>query len=553
MFSRWDSSASLQYPGGSEITIRPEGAGQSPEEKESTLRNLTSVVGALVMCLLVAAGPVCATDDNVRAELEKVKKELEDIRKERAKDQEDMRKERAANKPVGTGVVDKMIGNRYGPDATVTTKTGKLTIGGLLQVWYYSIQNDNLGFFGGAARPIGDTNEGKDNDSFAIRRAELKFTMDISENVTAVVLIDPAAGFANRPSFNTNLGTSLGSATASVSDSAPEVGTTRLQDAFINYHGVIPHHDFQIGQFIPFIGNEGIVGSGALDFAERSMIGQLGNAYDVGLSAHGTWWDDRFQYWLGVYNTPTSFLAPLWQNRADNNDEKSLAVRMLVRPVWKNETWGSLELGASGQWNKLGEAGGDDLAVAQVDGLNVPNADESRYYFWAEYKPGGPVKGWWMKGEYAKIRGVQQSGEWTLTDLNGTDYWVMGTTASQTNPRAFDTDGWYVSTGYKLEDSIFKDDLPNWFKPFEFCFRYETYGNIQVADLARPDLRHDVWKSSIYTAGINYYIKGHNAKIQVNYSWANEPAEDHDGSLPNPRLIRDVRNDNLVVNFQVAW
>ena len=520
-------------------------------------------VWAIPVLVLALFGPAFGADDDLRATVEKLKKEVEDLRKERA-----------ASKPVGTGVVDKVIENKYGPNAPVTTKTGKLTLGGLIQVWYYSIQNDNQGFFGdragGTQARAGDTNEFKDNDSFALRRAELTFNMDIHENVTAFVKIDPAVGFVNRPSFYTNLGTSLRSAAGggAATDATPANGTTRLQDAYINYHGVIPHHDFQIGQYKPYIGNEGIMGSASLDFAERSMIGQLTDARDIGLTVHGTWWEDRFQYWIGTFNTPTSFLAASNQNRADNNDDKSVTGRMLVRPVWKDETWGSLELGASGQWNRTGEAGGDDLGTARVDGLNLAGANEWRMYHWAEYKPGGPVKGWWIKGEYAKIHARVASGRWTVTNLNGQNYWVMDTATGQLHPREFDTSGWYVATGYKLEDSVFKNDLPGWFKPFEFCFRYETFGNIQVAKLfdGTRDLdpytagvqgysqyRHDVWNSSICTAGVNYYIKGHNAKIQVNYSWVNEPAEAHDGSLPTPRLIRDVRNDNLLVNFQVGW
>jgi hypothetical protein len=159
-------------------------------------------VGLIVFGLF---GPAFGADDDLRATVEKLKKEVEDLRKERA-----------ASKPVGTGVVDKVVENKYGPNAPVTTKTGKLTLGGLVQVWYYSIRNDNLGFFGdragGTQAGTGDTNEFKDNDSFALRRVQLRFTMDVHENVTAVVMIDPAVGFVNRPCFNTNLGTSLRSA-----------------------------------------------------------------------------------------------------------------------------------------------------------------------------------------------------------------------------------------------------------------------------------------------------------------------------------------------------
>ena len=56
-------------------------------------------------------------------------------------------------------------------------------------------------------------------------------------------------------------------------------------------------------------------------------------------------------------------------------------------------------------------------------------------------------------------------------------------------------------------------------------------------------------QSMEYTAGLNYYLKGHNAKIQINYNIVNEES----GVSRSFRQVREVRNDNLVVNFQVAW
>lgn len=44
--------------------------------------------------------------------------------------------------------------------------------------------------------------------------------------------------------------------------------------------------------------------------------------------------------------------------------------------------------------------------------------------------------------------------------------------------------------------------------------------------------------------------KGNNAKIQLNYNWVDEPNENNNKSA---RGFREVRNDNFVVNFQVAW
>jgi len=507
---------------------------------------------ALALIGLVAIGlpfrAQAASDSDLKKELESLKREIEDLRKERT-----------AARPVGTGVVDKMVDNKYGPDAVVKTKQGKLTIGGLLQVWYYNIENDNLGFYGDLDHhaPTGDTNEGYDNDSYAIRRARVNFTMDIHENVQAFIQMDLANSFDGR-TVHAISNTGLRGPTLWTRDTDGNDFVNPLVDAYIKVHGLLPHHDSMIGQFQPKVGMEGVQNDGTLDFVERSMIGQLAAGRDVGSQLHGTWMDDRIQYWLGVFNTPGTWLdQDTNTNRADNNDLKSFLVSAQFRPVWKNETWGSLELGGTYQFNKTGEAGAGEYEYVGTDGLNIRETDNTRIYAFASYAPGGPVKGWWLKGEWAWMRGRVQSdyrydataawvGDWPLVD--------------QEYPGVLDTQGWYVSTGYKLSDSIWADDLPWWLKPCEFTFRYQTYGNIQQADVTYGvdnlgDRRHQVFKTSIYTAGLNYYIKGHNAKVQINYNWVREPNDEHGGQylLGSDSHNRGVRNDNLVVNFQVMW
>ena len=62
-----------------------------------------------------------------RDDINKLKKEIENLRKEVK-----------GRRPVGDGPVgraDALVGNKYGPNATVKTRQGNLKIGGLLQVW----------------------------------------------------------------------------------------------------------------------------------------------------------------------------------------------------------------------------------------------------------------------------------------------------------------------------------------------------------------------------------------------------------------------------------
>src|SRR6185503_13290782 len=83
----------------------------------------------LSICLLAG---MAAAGEVTQSEYSQLKKEVEELRQRLS-----------SRAPVGTAsaTVDQCLDNKYGPNAVVTTRQGKLTIGGLLQVWYYSIQN----------------------------------------------------------------------------------------------------------------------------------------------------------------------------------------------------------------------------------------------------------------------------------------------------------------------------------------------------------------------------------------------------------------------------
>ena len=164
----------------------------------------------ILAALILALGPFLAAggEEDLRSEVSALRRELDEFKKERAfyKTQHGQISSGTAEK------VEKLVENKYGPNATVTTKQGRLTISGLLQVWFYSIQNDNQGLFGDLTPGLpagGDSNETRDNDSFRVRRAELKFNLDLNENISAVILIDPSREALSFPGMNSNLGTAL--------------------------------------------------------------------------------------------------------------------------------------------------------------------------------------------------------------------------------------------------------------------------------------------------------------------------------------------------------
>ena len=524
------------------------------------LRAFSTVLLALfVMSTLCTRASAATTVDDLRKEVEALRKRLN---------------EKPSSSPIGK--VDAMTSSKFGPNAAVTTKTGKLQIGGLLQIWNYSIENDeraNLDVFDDRSSSVGvgGTGEVRDNNGYRIRRSEIKFTMDIHENITAHVMIDPArqaTSFAPLPSnqglfksdvdvapeFDDANGPGLGS-TAQVL--AVQTGAGRnnslLQDAYINYHGVIPHHDFTIGQFKPKIGEEGIRNSAYLDFAERAMITQGNDLRDLGVEVHGTWWDDRVQYWAGLFDGAGNFFntGGDFQNRSDDNDAKDFTGRILVRPIWNCGPWGSMELGYSGQFGTHGEAG-DDTADGSgpINGLNRNQSAAIRHGAWAYYKPMGPVRGWWLRGEY----GYQKD---RTTPLSVNVFALgSGPNGEQAAPGPFSRDGWFFSTGYKLSDSFFAERLSKggfWnrlMEPVEFTFRYETFQNIITQDLVNPDRHSDQFGTNVWTAGVNYYVKAYNMRVQVNYMVVDE---DDDRINNAARDFREVNNNIFIVTYQVAF
>jgi hypothetical protein len=332
-----------------------------------------------------------------------------------------------------------------------------------------------------------------------------------------------------------------------------------LQDAYINYHGVVPHHDFTIGQFKPAMGEEGVRNSAFLDFAERAMVTQLNDIRDMGVQAHGTWVDDRVQYWVGAFNGAGNFFGttsaegPLLAtpqgtaNRADDNNEKDFVASILGRPFWNWCNWGSAEFGYSGQWGRHGASG--DLSSdfsTPVNGLDRRQTAAIRQAAWMMYKPMGPVRGWWIRGEwgYQKDRTVPLS-----VNAFGLG---SGPNGEQAGPHPFVRQGFYAATGYKLSDSIFADRLNgggfwnNLLQPVEFCFRYEKFGNVVTEDLVNPDTRTWVMNSRVITAGVNYYVKAYNVRAQLQFMNVDEP-DNH------TRNLHDPQNNLLISTLQVYF
>jgi hypothetical protein len=338
-----------------------------------------------------------------------------------------------------------------------------------------------------------------------------------------------------------------------------------LQDAYINYHSeLIPRHDFTVGQFKPPIGEEGNRNSGQLDFVERAMINQFSNQRDMGIQVHGAWLDGKFDYWIAGFNSPDSFHSTFasYNSRSDDNDAKDLAWKLRFRPLWQDETWGSLELGLSRQDGVHGESGKglyitDTGVSTSVDGLSIQETHAYRMYGWAWYRPGGPVRGWWMRGEYGSFKDRLLPGRiGSFNLLVGSGY------------QPFQRDGFYLGTGYRLSESCWAEELQEggWLAQMlykmEPTFRYERFGNILTEGLQtdpsnlRGPVKTDVFKSDVYTLGLNLYWKGFNVRSQFNYLIVDEP-DGHRAFVPAASVrdhrIREVDNNVLLLNTQIMF
>jgi hypothetical protein len=527
-------------------------------------------VASLLAVLLMAVS--CA----VRAGSDASKSDIDSLRKE----VEDLRKQLNSKTPARSTTVDKALESKgYGPDAGVKTREGRLTITGLLQAWYYAPETDHRALFSDhTLNGIDDTNEASQYNSFRIRRSELSFKMDIHENVTAYVRIDPSKEASSFPLVTDNQA-NVGYIYKSLANVGPQYQTvnatpgsnyavsnvqngtglanTMLEDAWINYHGVIPHHDFYVGQMRPFVGEEGIRDNGQLDFAERSFCGLLDDRYDLGAAFHGRWWDDRFQYWGGVYDGAGNFFGSATSpsaltggvqtqtsaNRSDDNSSKDLGFRLLVRPVYCNETWGNLEVGGAAMFGWHGSDNSLTPLSAPDNGLTAVKTNAYDYSAWLCYKPGAIATGLWLRGEWKLVRDRMAPG--SVEDVTGSG--ALADPNLQEIGRPISTSGFYAAIGYRLSESCWRDTCPCFLKSFEFAGRYQEFQNVLVANPANT-IDTLEYRTKVVTAGVNYYIKGHYAKIQANYNFVYNPRPDNVAIN-----FHNTRDDSFVVNFQVAF
>lgn len=455
-------------------------------------------------------------------------------------------------------------------ESVVLTKSGNLRIGGLVQFWYYTFQHDRNGLYADTKnQTVFDTNTAQDIGGFRIRRAELTANMDIHENISAYMMIDPAREAGSFPLVTDNQATQsifkrttqvspeflaqgladpVGGSTSSIAAVRSGAGNinTLLQDAYINVHNLIPHHDFQMGQFRPWLGHDGLGSDAKLDFVERSFIGLLTENRDIGASVHGSWFCDRLQYWAGVFNGAGNYYLSSgpFTNRSDDNSSKDFNAQILLRPLWESPRFGSLEIGYATEMGTHGSTVSTDLTL---NGLDRKKVFASRNVLFGSYSPGWCLKGLWMRGEFMRVNDRNAPG--SETDL------LLGQAQDigNTGIKPFASVGYFLSAGYRFRDSAWSSSLPCYLNDLELAVRFDNFENVQVVDLdpdgAHENGQNDKFHTKVTTLGVNYYLPKLNTKIQANYNIVNNPS----ATVIQGFDFHKVKNNSFVINLQIDF
>jgi hypothetical protein len=195
------------------------------------------------------------------------------------------------------------------PAITVETGGAKLKVSGLVQGWYTAADAAVV-------------------DTFRLRRAELKFSGDMSPNIKWVLMVDPAKALSLSATTSTINGQNVVTA-ASIGQSGRV-----LQDVFVAM-AVKPWMVVEFGQQkVPLTYEGGAQSSSKLDTVERALFmtdrfrsSGYGDMRDLGLTFRGKFANGQLEYAAGVFNGLGEGF-----NDLDKNEEKTFVSRGVYRP-----------------------------------------------------------------------------------------------------------------------------------------------------------------------------------------------------------------------------
>ena len=306
-------------------------------------------------------------------------------------------------------------------------------------------------------------------DTFRIRRGEIRLTAPtITPRISGTVMFDLARGISS------NTGATAASAS---------FGANPFQELQLSYLlkkakvGSTDNIFLDAGQFKIPLGYEGdLISSGALQTIERALIftardpfsGGFGDVRDTGVQLRGTF-GGQFDYRLAAFNGLGER-----QNQLATSDSKALVARLAYRPT----SLPGLIFGVSG-------ATGDTRVNSSVLGNNFSRPRSKRDAFN-------------VFGAYKKDKMTLQAEYLTADTLGFREITpIAATVASLT-----DIKGYYASVGYLFTPKL------------EGVFRYD-YLDVKTRTTSQSAFPSDTGVRDL-VLGLNYYLKGNNAKIQAN-------------------------------------
>jgi hypothetical protein len=174
-----------------------------------------------------------------------------------------------------------------------------------------------------------------------------------------------------------------------------------------------------------------------------------------------------------------------------------------------------------------------------------------------------PETGWFNKGTYLGKKKVLSFGvgfdrqeDLTLTDLPGQDNTVwtvdaffdhpIGDGAITAEAAYIDIDNGTQSQPAAYTGLVAGDDAKNWYVNLGYLLpwslgpgRLQPYARFEYIDVDKRDNTRDA-ETHFWSTGLNYYLKGHNAKLTADYMHVNQ--ED----------ATDIRRDRDIITLQMT-
>jgi phosphate-selective porin OprO and OprP len=440
------------------------------------------------MLLLTTIKPLTAQTPSDSQRLEKLERAVEQLQKRNAELEAEVSslKKQTASVPEGkTKTKVSYDGKSYVEKEVVKEEKAplyvlqrgpelKLVLGGFIQA---NFEGGDVSAFEGR---FGQTAL---DDRFRLRRARINLTGEFAENFDFKMEGDFGAGDglnSNRTGFSAT-------------------------DIFINWHQ-FPEAQIKIGQWKAPFGLEQLTPDTTLYLTERSLpTGALTPERQIGVQLWGkpftnVWPEqkDLLTYYAGIFNGNG-------RNTSINDNNSFMYVGRLESTLFKSNLWGEsyLKLGADALNSR------DDTGTNISPALNLlVNADGSLSPF---ILPTPAERTAWSVDAWLKLGPFDLIGEYLQEKVHGL------TLNGVPGIPDFTTNGYYITAAYFL--------IP---KKLQLATRWE-YLN--------PGQRGNDGISSI-TGGLNYYIRGDDLKLMINYihTWS-------DFREANPQFGQDQFNE----------